>query len=135
MPDQQKQRLWTIGELARRAGVQPSAIRYYEGAGILPMAPRVNGRRQYAVETLLQLRAIRVARAAGFTTREIGILFDSFREQVIPSERWNTLAQQKMSELDAGIERAEAMKQVLREGLACGCLTLDQCAMLARHAP
>jgi MerR family redox-sensitive transcriptional activator SoxR len=135
MPQQQKQEaLWTIGELACRAGIQPSAIRFYESVGILPMAPRVNGRRCYDATALLQLRAIKVARAAGFTTREIRILFAGFVEQTIPSERWNTLAQEKLGELDAVIARAQAMKQVLRDGLACGCLTLDQCTMLARYA-
>jgi len=129
-----QQNLWTIGELARRAGVQLSAIRYYETAGILPPASRVNGRRHYAENTLLQLRAIKVARAAGFTTREVRVLFGGFSEQIIPSARWNTLARQKLGELDAQIERAQAMKQILKDGLACDCLTLDQCETLARYA-
>lgn len=132
MLDQQKP--WTIGELARRAGVQPSAIRYYESAGILPLALRINGRRYYDADALLRLRAVKVARAAGFSMRETRVLFASFADQTVIHERWNTLAQQKLGELDAQIERAQAMKQVLRDGLACGCLTLDQCALLARYA-
>jgi MerR family redox-sensitive transcriptional activator SoxR len=126
--------LWTIGELARRAGVQASAIRYYESMGILPSPFRVNGRRQYTQEALLRLRAIKVARAAGFTTREVRVLFGGFSERIIPSARWNTLARQKIRELDAQVERAQAMKQILEDGLACDCLTLDQCETLARYA-
>jgi len=36
-----------IGELARQVGVAPSALRYYEKAGLLPPPPRASKRRQY----------------------------------------------------------------------------------------
>jgi DNA-binding transcriptional MerR regulator len=39
--------LLTIGELARRAGVSPSALRYYEEVGLLPAPVRVSGQRRY----------------------------------------------------------------------------------------
>jgi DNA-binding transcriptional MerR regulator len=38
----------TIGELARRAGVAASAVRYYERMALLPVPARQNGRRVYA---------------------------------------------------------------------------------------
>ncbi len=37
----------TIGDVARRSGLRPSALRYYEEAGLLPAPARVNGRRRY----------------------------------------------------------------------------------------
>ena len=37
----------TIGEVARRANVRASAIRYYEQVGLLPEPVRVHGRRRY----------------------------------------------------------------------------------------
>jgi MerR-like DNA binding protein len=40
-------RLLTIGELARRAGVATSALRYYEELGLLPTAARISGQRRY----------------------------------------------------------------------------------------
>lgn len=33
----------SIGEVGRRAGLEPSAIRYYEGLGLLPKPPRAGG--------------------------------------------------------------------------------------------
>jgi MerR family regulatory protein len=36
--------LLTIGELARRAGVSASALRYYEELGLLPAPARISGR-------------------------------------------------------------------------------------------
>ncbi len=40
----------SIGEVARSAGVRPSALRYYEGVGLLPPPERANGRRRYGGE-------------------------------------------------------------------------------------
>ncbi len=42
----------SIGEIAGRAGIRPSAIRYYERVGLLPKPPRARGRRRYD-ETIL----------------------------------------------------------------------------------
>ena len=42
----------TIGEVARRAGLNVSAIRYYEAEGLLPEPPRSAGQRRYPGETL-----------------------------------------------------------------------------------
>src|ERR671923_1495551 len=61
----------TIGEVARRAGVATSAIRYYERVGLLPPAERVSGQRRYGEETLGRLAFIGVAQNAGFSLREI----------------------------------------------------------------
>lgn len=121
---------WTIGELAQRAGVQPSAIRYYEEAGVLPTPRRVNGRRRYDAMTLQRLSAFKAAQDAGFTMREIHALFYGFAEETPPHERWEVLAERKLAELDARIQRIDAMKRVLRKGLACGCLSLDDCVLL-----
>lgn len=41
-----------IGELARRAGLNPSAIRYYERRGLLAAPYRTGGQRRYADEAL-----------------------------------------------------------------------------------
>ena len=60
-----------IGEVARRAGVRASALRYYESIGILPAPRRVNGRRRYDGEVLELLTVVRVAQQAGFTAAEI----------------------------------------------------------------
>ncbi len=64
----------TIGELARRAGVRTSALRYYEDVGVLPVARRVSGQRRYAPEALQRVAVVQVAQEAGFTLAEIRLL-------------------------------------------------------------
>ena len=59
---------WTIGEVARRSGVNVETIRYYEREGLMPRPPRTTGgRRAYAPSDLNTLNFIRKAREIGFT--------------------------------------------------------------------
>ena len=124
----------SIGEVASRAGVRPSALRYYEGVGLLPPPRRANGRRRYDGEVLREaldrLAVVRVAQQAGFTISEIKTLLDGFSEDTPPSERWRVLAQDKLPEVEALVERALGMKRLLERGLQCECLRLEDCELI-----
>lgn len=125
----------TIGEVAARAGIATSAIRFYEKAGLLKSPLRVNGRRIYSESAAHQLVVIRFAKANGFTLPEIRMLLRGFPESTPASVRWKKMARGKITELEASIAKAKAMKEML-ESLAahCHCRTLEQCARgLARH--
>lgn len=117
----------TIGEVAQRAGLNPSALRYYERVGLLPSAPRVSGKRRYSPDVLKRLALVRMAQEAGFTLEEIRVLVSGFPEDTPPAERWQELASRKLEEVDALIQRMQAVRQVLQESLRCDCLTLDAC--------
>jgi MerR family redox-sensitive transcriptional activator SoxR len=119
-----------IGEVARMAGINASAIRYYERAGLLAKPERVNGRRRYGPEVLDLLAAIRVAQRAGFTIAEIRTLMNGFSAEDSPSERWRSLARGKLADVEALIDQAQAMKRLLEHGLRCECLGIEDCALL-----
>jgi MerR family redox-sensitive transcriptional activator SoxR len=118
----------TIGEVARRAGIAASAIRYYERIGLLPVASRVAGQRRYGDAVLTRLALVGMAREAGFTLAEIGTLLGGFPEATPAAERWRELAMRKLPEVEAMISRLVTVRAVLVESLACDCLTLDACA-------
>jgi MerR family transcriptional regulator, redox-sensitive transcriptional activator SoxR len=123
-----------IGEVAQRAGVRPSALRYYEGIGLLPRPERTNGQRRYDGEVLREvldrLGVVRVAQQAGFTITEIGVLLDGFSEDTPPSERWRVLASEKLPEVEALVDRALGIKRLLERGLRCECLRLEDCDLI-----
>jgi MerR family redox-sensitive transcriptional activator SoxR len=123
-----------IGEVAARAGIRSSALRYYESTGLLPAPKRVNGRRSYGEDVFRRLTAIKVAREAGFTISEVRTLLGGVEEGEPISARWRELAQQKLGEVEALIERAQGMKRLLEEGLECGCVSFDDCGLLQRSA-
>jgi MerR family redox-sensitive transcriptional activator SoxR len=119
-----------IGEVARRAGINASAIRYYENVGLLAKPGRVNGRRRYEPGVLELLAEVRVAQHAGFTISETRTLMHGFSAETPPSERWRRLAAEKLPQLEAQIERTFAMKRLLERGLRCHCLSLEDCALV-----
>ncbi len=117
----------TIGEVAKRVGVQTSALRYYESVGLLAQPKRVNGRRRYDRDVFPQITMIQLAQRAGFTIAEIKILKDGFQPETPFSARWRILAQEKLVELNNRIRETEQMVAMLQNGLECGCLNLDDC--------
>jgi MerR family transcriptional regulator, redox-sensitive transcriptional activator SoxR len=129
----------SIGEVARRAGIRPSALRYYEGVGVLPAPERENGRRRYDGEVLREvldrMAVVRVAQQAGFTISEIRTLLNGFSEETPPSERWRLLAEEKLPEVEALVKRALGMRAVLERGLRCECLRLEDCDLIGGEVP
>lgn len=119
----------SIGEVARRAGVRTSALRYYEEIGILPPVRRVNGRRRYDPIVPRMLEVMRFAQGAGFTLDEIRTLFYGFGEETPMGDRWQALAQAKLKEMDDLIVRAQRMRQAILAGLGCGCIRLEDCVV------
>jgi MerR family redox-sensitive transcriptional activator SoxR len=117
----------SIGEVARRVGLRPSALRYYESVGLLPPPRRINGRRRFDADVVRLLGTIRFAQQAGFTVAEIRTLFHGFGADVPPSARWRQLAKSKLAELDALVARAEGMRRALSTAMRCGCLRIEDC--------
>ena len=123
---------WSIGELARRAGVATSTIRYYEEMRLLPRSARVHGRRVFDEQTLDRLMVIEFAKNAGFTLREIRQLFEGFASDTRAGIRWQKLATTKLAEIDALMAKLETMRKLLRTTLRCGCVDLDACGRVFR---
>lgn len=122
-------RALSIGDAARRAGVRASALRYYETAGILPAPARSGGRRWYDEAAMQRIDMLKFAQQAGFTLKEIKLLFDSFGTGAPLSARWQTLARKKLEELDAMAARVQQMRQMLELGLTCGCIRIEDCSV------
>ncbi len=117
-----------ISEVAERASIEPSAIRYYERIGLLPAPARAGGRRRYDETVMVKLALIQRARRIGFSLEEIRKLFFGFKEGTPASRRWQTLSQKKLSEVDGMILELRAMKMLIEKMIkCCRCLTLEQC--------
>jgi MerR family transcriptional regulator, redox-sensitive transcriptional activator SoxR len=119
----------TIGEVARRAGVATSSIRYYERIGLLPPPERLHGQRRYDAAVLGKLGFIGVAQTAGFKLAEIQELIDGVDSAGGMGEQIRSLSARKLDEVDALLERTKAMKGWLEVARECGCATPAECAL------
>jgi len=110
----------SIGEVARKMGLRPSAIRYYEKLGLIAKAPRAGGRRQYDDRVIERLAMVRFAKHVGFSVAEIKVLLDGVEGRP-PTERWRKLAAEKVAQVDEFVSRAGSIRKLLSETLDFQC--------------
>jgi DNA-binding transcriptional MerR regulator len=116
-----------IGELATRAGVNASAIRYYEKIGLLASPQRVGGQRRYPPDALDRLLLIRFAGAMDFTLPEIKLFLSGLRDNAPVGPRWKKLAARKLIQVEQGLARSLRLKTLLQNLTHCHCASLQQC--------
>ena len=118
-----------IGEVARSSGKAPSAIRYYEEIGLLPKPTRISGRRRYDPEVVRTLAVIETAQRAGLNLDEIELLLRASPTDGEATDRLREVAERKLPEILALIERAELARSWLEDAARCLCPTLDDCPL------
>ena len=116
-----------IGDLAHRAGLNASAIRYYEKLGLLAPPHRSGGQRRYSPEAVNRVLLIRFASEMGFTLGEIKLFLNGLRDDAPVGPRWRKLATKKLCEVEASIARSVRLKTLLQGLLRCRCASLKQC--------
>jgi MerR family transcriptional regulator, redox-sensitive transcriptional activator SoxR len=119
----------TIGDVARRAGVATSLIRYYESIKLLPEPDRLHGQRRYDSRVLGRLAFIGIAQSAGFKLSEIKELVGGIDEGDALSGHIAPLSVRKLDEVEALLERTQAMKGWLEVAQQCGCATPEECSL------
>jgi MerR family transcriptional regulator, redox-sensitive transcriptional activator SoxR len=131
----------TIGAVAALTGKRPSTIRYYEQIGLLPPASRVSGRRVYGADAVRTLAVIETGRRAGLALDEIGTLLAASPDDQAAIERLREVAERKLPEITALIERGQIVRGWLESAARCECPSLDGCplfddpALLPERAP
>ncbi|MDH6243323.1 MerR family redox-sensitive transcriptional activator SoxR [Mycobacterium sp. OTB74] len=113
-----------IGELARRADVAATTLRYYEQIGLIPAPARIGGQRRYDTAVATRLEVIRLCKTAGFTLDEIRLLFADDRPGRPASQ---ALGEAKLIEIDAKIAELQRAREIIQWGLQCTCPSIDSC--------
>ena len=108
--------LLTIGEIARRAGVATSALRYYDDLGLLDPVKRVSGQRRYSRDAVGTVGAIRFFQDVGFTLAEVKRLVESRKRS---PRAWRGLAERKLDEVRGRLAKLDAARVAIEHALAC----------------
>jgi len=119
-----------IGDLAARAGVSVSAIRFYADEGLLHAMRTNAGQRRFARSDLRRVSFILIAQKLGLSLDEIRYALSQLPDGRTPTrEDWRVLSeriQERVLEQIAGLER---IRDRLDGCIGCGCLSLDSCAL------
>ena len=120
----------TIGQLAERAGVATSAIRFYEAQGLVASVRTAGNQRRYEQSTLRRIAFIRTAQRVGLSLEEIGAALATLPDGRVPTRAdWTRLSKVWRPRLDEQIERIERLRDQLDSCIGCGCLSLKTCAL------
>ena len=120
----------TIGELAQRSGVATSALRFYEDKGLIHADRASSGHRRYLRSVLRRIAFIVFAQRVGLSLDEVAVELAKLpRNRVPDAEDWAELAATWKTRIDARIAELERLKSSLTGCIACGCLSLDRCAL------
>ena len=123
-----KDRLLSVGELADRAGLATSAIRFYESNGLVAAERNAAGHRRYRPDALRRVSFIKVAQRVGLSLAEIREALASLPDERTPTRRdWARLARRWQPLLDERIALLEELREKLDGCIGCGCLSLDSC--------
>lgn len=117
-----------IAEVAKKAGVPASTLRFYEEKGLIASVGRQGLRRRFAPAVLDQLALIALGRAAGFSLEDIGSMFSAEGEPNIDREMLTA----KADEIDATIRRLKAMSEGLRHAAVCPAPSHGECPTFQR---
>jgi len=124
---------FTIGKLAKEAGVGVETVRYYQRRGLLAEPPSVSGYRRYDTLHLERLNFIKRAQGVGFTLDEIAELMtlNDTRDHRLA----RSLASEKIRNIEARIEQLNKVADALRQLVhRCECDGQDMPCPIIRMA-
>jgi MerR family redox-sensitive transcriptional activator SoxR len=121
----------TIGEVAERANVSTSALRFYEREGLISSTRSEGGQRRYQREVLRRIAFVRAAQRVGLTLDEIKAALREFPDRRTPNaEDWKRLSRSWRPLLNRRIAELERVRDKLDTCIGCGCLSLRVCHLL-----
>lgn len=120
----------SVGELAARAGVAASALRYYEAQGLIRSQRSAGGHRQYPREMLRRVAFILAGQRVGLSLEEIRAALASLPAARTPTQAdWERVARGWQRLLDDRLAQLQRLRDQLGSCIGCGCLSLKACAL------
>lgn len=121
----------TIGELAARSGVAPSALRFYEAQGLISASRTSGNQRRYERAVLRRVALVQAGRAAGVPLEHIRVALEKLPAHRTPTRcDWERLSRGWRDDLDRRIATLQALRDRLTTCIGCGCLSIAACRLL-----
>ncbi|MGW8380175.1 redox-sensitive transcriptional activator SoxR [Streptomyces sp. ODS28] len=124
----------TVGELAERAGVATSALRFYEREGLIHSRRTSGNQRRYSRDTLRRVAFIRASQRLGIPLSAIRDALSLLPEGRTPNkEDWARVSECWREDLNQRIKLLTQLRDHLSDCIGCGCLSLDKCVLANPH--
>lgn len=122
--------LLSIGELSRRTGLPASAIRFYEGRGLVRAMRTRGNQRRFRRADIRRLSFALIAQQLGLSLAEIEAELATLPQARTPRRQdWQGISRRIRGALQARIGLLERTRDRLDGCIGCGCLSLDRCAL------
>ncbi|MAT04057.1 MAG: redox-sensitive transcriptional activator SoxR [Acidimicrobiaceae bacterium] len=120
----------SIGEVAERAGVATSALRFYEEHGLITSERNESGHRRYHADVLRRVSFIRISQRVGLSLSEVAEALASLPDGRTPTSKdWAKLSSSWRPRLDEQVAILTRLRDQLDECIGCGCLSLSTCGL------
>lgn len=121
----------SIGEVSARSGIAPSALRFYEAAGLIAASRTSGNQRRYERATLRRIAVIQAGKAAGIPLAEIQAALATLPDDRVPTRKdWDRLSRSWRNDVDRRIALLQSLRERLTTCIGCGCLSIDRCTLL-----
>ena len=121
---------WSVGKVAKRAGVAVSALHFYEQKGLIRSWRNAGNQRRYKSDVLRRIAIIKVAQKVGISLEEIATVFSQLPSQRSPDrEDWAKMSALWKQKLDQRIAYLRGLSESMTSCIGCGCLSMQSCPL------
>ena len=118
----------SIGFVAKRCGVNISALHFYEEKGLIKSLRNQGNQRRFKKDVLRRISIIKAAQKVGVSLDNIKKAFETLPDNRTPNTKdWEQLATQWQDQLNARIHYLENLRDSLSGCIGCGCLSMKNC--------
>ncbi|MFK3976824.1 redox-sensitive transcriptional activator SoxR [Shewanella vesiculosa] len=132
----------SVGQVAKRCGINVSAIHFYEQKGLISSWRNQGNQRRYARDVIRRISLIKAAQQLGIALDEIHLAFASLPSgRTATKEDWADLSNAWKQSLTQRIIKMQKLKDLLEGCIGCGCLSMKNCPLynpddlLAKQGP
>ena len=118
---------WSVGETARRFGLETHVLRYWEDENLLRPARDGAGRRRYGRDDVVRVGVIMRSKAAGMSLEQVRIMLDaesSDRHRVLDAH---------IADLDRRMAEMAASREMTLHALQCRAHDIAACPRFRAH--
>ncbi|QDE30902.1 redox-sensitive transcriptional activator SoxR [Shewanella polaris] len=120
----------SVGQVAKRCGMNVSAIHFYEQKGLIKSWRNPGNQRRYPRDVIRRISLIKAAQQLGISLDEIRLAFASLPNgRTATKQDWINLSNLWKQTLTLRIAKMQKLKDSLEGCIGCGCLSMQNCPL------